>query len=547
MVKNSNNVDSMLKNLGAEPLFSCANDTSSGSNTTSLGNNDIKVPIISYPIPQDSNTPSASLIQSFNEKQDIQNLTPQMPNEEITMGVGSNPISILNELYQRERKSGLPPTYSFTIDPINGRFYCQLEIFGKVFKTDRPTIKKQQAKEDAALMALRYAVNESEGGSSIVIPKLDYFENRTDHIGKSERWYRKQLSDSPTKKPRVILLEFCQMQRLSNPIYHPRNDHAGNTLCDCIVGDRTFIGDKAFIKTNDAKDYVANVAFGALYEEYCKAEKYQIRKLQRDGQETSSHLNESDSSSSTNSILNVNSSHLNEYNSNNLFLTVDEDIPSIKVEGLHSNNFKFNSHSTRSQNLNEINSNNLLNFDQVIPNIKVEDSHVEIPDIKVEKGSNDFKLNSNSTNSQHLNETNSNNLLLIVDQDIPNIKIEDSISSLAEIPNIKTEEGSNNFNFNSNSTRSQQQNTSSSTISFHPYQRSTKNAGYKKYTSLLFEMVQSKRWLRPDFTFENGVDGFVCKVGVRDYLFRGKAYNRKMDAKESASEEAYRYLTKYCK
>ncbi|CAG8638724.1 2786_t:CDS:1 [Funneliformis caledonium] len=491
MVYHSKKIDSLLKNLGAEPLFSSVNDTSSSSNTSSHGLSEIKVPMI-------TNT-SSTLIQSFNKTQNTQKLNKQMPNEEVAIG---NPISILNEIYQREKKSSFPPNYSFTIDPTTGRFYCQLEIFGKVFKTERPTIKKQQAKEDAALMALRNEIISSDGGSSIINLHLNYLENRTDIIGKSESWYRKQLNDSPTKKPRVILLEFCQMHHLPNPIYQPRNDYTGNTLCDCIIGERTFKGDKGFLRVNDSKDYVSNMAFHALYKEYCNAEKFQIRKFQEDGQET--NLNESDITSSTSSIFN--SSHLNEINLNNLLLPVDEDIP----------------------------------------NIKVEDSLVEIPNNKFEEGSNNFKFNSHSTRSQYLNEINSNNLLTF-DQDIPNIKIEDSISSLAEIPNNKFEEGSNNFNFNSNSTRSQQQNTSSSTISFHPYQRSTKNAGYKKYTSLLYEMVQSKRWLRPDFTFENGIDGYVCKVSVKDYLFKGEAFNRKMDAKESASEVAYRYLTKDCK
>jgi len=72
-----------------------------------------------------------------------------------------------------------------------------------------------------------------------------------------------------------------------------------------------------------------------------------------------------------------------------------------------------------------------------------------------------------------------------------------------------------------------------------------KNAGFcKKFTSLLYEMAQSKRWTPPEFSYENGVNGFVCVCNVQDYLFRGKAFSRKMDAKESAAEEAYRFLTR---
>ncbi|PKY48205.1 hypothetical protein RhiirA4_544463 [Rhizophagus irregularis] len=160
-----------------------------------------------------------------------------------------------------------------------------------------------------------------------------------------------------------------------------------------------------------------------------------------------------------------------------------------------------------------------------------------------------------NNNSSHLNEITASLVLPNYSHEVSNIKIEESnplSPQSMDIPIIKPEESN---------IRDQLQ-TTSSPISYHPYrtvgrerfpqnpsynntQFIKKNTGFcKKFTSLLYEMSQSKRWTPPEFNFENGINGFICVCSVQDYMFRGKACSRKADAKESAAEEAYRFLAR---
>jgi len=57
------------------------------------------------------------------------------------------PISLLNEINQRNKFS-VPPKYSFKTDPNNGYFYCELEVYGKIFTTEHSLLRKKDAKEN---------------------------------------------------------------------------------------------------------------------------------------------------------------------------------------------------------------------------------------------------------------------------------------------------------------------------------------------------------------------------------------------------------------
>jgi len=737
-------VDALLKDLGAEPLFSSINDPAPGIPVSLNEQNNYSPSSVPYnnfnTVQSDFSEAFISLLQRINQQntQNIQNIQNQQSIQNSPQNFGNqgiqqqqqqnlnlnqlnlsnsnqvglpNPISILNEMHQRNRGSGIPPQYSFTIDPNTGYFYCQLEVFGKVFKTERPTVRKQQAKEEAALMALRNLVNDnnsSDGnrraiGSDIMRlyePSFgnNYSENRADIISKSESWYKKQLSDFPGKQPRVILLEFCQMHRLPNPTFQPLNDYNGHTYFECRVGDRYFKSDKSFIKSSEAKDYVANIAFNVLFREMCEKEKrndggqIDARSIlnlienhltsnpnqninSSNSNISSPHSNFSSPHSNISNIsnphshmnsphsdvkLNIGSSHLNVTNSysnfnnppnpshltnssghnpqsgitnshlslgslhpgaNNLHSGISNPHsnvtnphnshsivtnshnpyssvtsphnpqssitnPHLNMSNPHSNVnnshlFMGNSHSNVDSSLatnitsphsSHLNSSHLnsshLNSSHLnsshLNSSHLNSSHLNSSHLN-SSHLNSSHLNSShlnvsnphmNTNNPHLNEITTSLMLPNYSHEISNIKVEETnplTSPNMDMSNIKSEERD----------QLQPNNSVSSPISYHPYrtvgrerfpqnpsynsttQFAKKNTGFcKKFTSLLYEMSQSKRWTPPEFNFENGINGFICVCSIQDYLFKGKACSRKADAKESAAEEAYRFLAR---
>ncbi|CAG8614391.1 6900_t:CDS:2, partial [Gigaspora rosea] len=248
---NNNQVDILLQDLGAEPLFAAVQDQQSKNSFSNLS------------------AQHAPYKQEPMEARDVydslmKRITPtsQPPPPEQSLSINNhniqlatpNPISILNELHQRLR-TGKLPIYEFLIEPTSGRFDCKLEIFGKTYRTNQPRTRKQQAKEDVALIALKDIVNENTHpaiADSVGQDVLNHFEPpdknsiAENFLPKSEIWYRKQLSDHPEKKPRVILLEYCQMKRLPTPEYRGRTDERGRYFFDCAIGDRIFSAEGEF-------------------------------------------------------------------------------------------------------------------------------------------------------------------------------------------------------------------------------------------------------------------------------------------------------------
>ncbi|CAG8828369.1 16235_t:CDS:2, partial [Gigaspora margarita] len=273
-------IDILLQDLGAEPLFAAIQDQQSKNSFSnisvqhapykqeSMEARDVYDSLMKRITPTSQPPPEQSL--SINNH-NIQLATP-------------NPISILNELHQRLR-TGKLPIYEFLIEPTSGRFDCKLEIFGKIYRTNQPRTRKQQAKEDVALIALKDIVNENSHpaiADSVGQDVLNHFEPpdknsiAENFIPRSEIWYRKQLSDHPEKKPRVILLEYCQMKRLPTPEYRGRTDERGRYFFDCAIGDRIFSAEGVgFLKTADAKDCIAAKSFSLLYQEFCEQERQQ--------------------------------------------------------------------------------------------------------------------------------------------------------------------------------------------------------------------------------------------------------------------------------
>jgi hypothetical protein len=539
-------------------------------------------------INQQQTTPQNNLQNSSNSQipQNFQNLNQSQSQMNSLNQVNlPNPISILNEMHQRHRLSNGPPKYDFTMDSTTGHFYCQLEVFGKLFKTEHPTLRKQQAKENAALMAIRNFVNNNNNnplstksyiGSDIMKLYEPSSINFKSDTCKSELWYRKQLNESPEKQPRVILLEFCQMHCLPTPIYQPFNDYNGNTFYECIVGDKCFRSDRSFPKSSEAKDYIAHHTFEVIYKEMCEKE----QKL-NEGHNKSSlldfienyQLKNSNNLSDNNNILNSThsftggniGSNINNISSNPSFgphYTIGNPQSHVSSMNNISNVSSINSshlHSNVTSPPLGINSTSSSHLSSHLTSPHYNSSHSLFSNITSPHSP--ISTNSNSSSNSLFSSHSSSHLNMGLGLPSPNIKIEEGSSIDSDLSFIKTEEGSINY-----SPRDQHQQSTSS-ISFHPYrtpgrERFPPNPGLnninsninnsllnqqtkkniKKFTSLLYEMAQSKRWSPPEFNFENGINGFICTCSIQNCFFKGKAFPRKMDAKESAAEEAYHFL-----
>ncbi|CAG8754602.1 2731_t:CDS:2 [Funneliformis caledonium] len=165
-----------------------------------------------------------------------------------------------------------PPTYEFSHDPATGHFFCQVNFNNQAYKNTIARPKKQQAKEDAAGIAMQ--------GLSLIMPDFTAAIRQELLVPKSAQWYQKQLmraNKGESKRPCVLLLEFCQMHRLGHPIYNIRDDGRGYYLFDCTIMGRTFNPELALWQKNDAKDHVSTIAFNVLYREFYEKEIVEIQ------------------------------------------------------------------------------------------------------------------------------------------------------------------------------------------------------------------------------------------------------------------------------
>ncbi|CAG8442965.1 17208_t:CDS:2 [Acaulospora colombiana] len=217
---------SNLYALGAEPLF---------QNTTHES--------------KDRRDNSEILNSILNRPGQDQKLDPQPPVN--SQPLIPNPISLLNELHQSLKNTN-PPKYNYIY--VSSGFICELEVFGKVYKSSIPRARKQDAKEDAALIAVN-DIKEQEGFSDILSTdllqayeqKIENGINDTNSITRSRAW---------------------------------ELDINGRYCFECVIGERTFKSDpEPFTKANDARDHIALKAFTTLYNEYCEIERQQNKNV----------------------------------------------------------------------------------------------------------------------------------------------------------------------------------------------------------------------------------------------------------------------------
>ncbi|RIA84651.1 hypothetical protein C1645_783664 [Glomus cerebriforme] len=223
-----------------------------------------------------------------------------------------NPISFLNTMHQKLKTSNAP-VYSYSHDPATGHFYCQVNFCGKTYENKNARPKKQQAKEEAASIAMKdlscrmqeftdlirqemirartslQKTNNNKNNNNQIRP---YFSRQSyqqqilsphplELIPKSIQWYNRQAAQASAngqaKRPCVLLLEFCQMHKLGHPTYKIKDDGRGYYLFECTIFNRTYTPQMGFWKKSDAKDHVSNLAFHYLYEEFVEKEKLEIQ------------------------------------------------------------------------------------------------------------------------------------------------------------------------------------------------------------------------------------------------------------------------------
>ncbi|CAG8623114.1 15416_t:CDS:1 [Dentiscutata erythropus] len=639
---NNNQASILLQDLGAEPLFAVVEDQHSKN---SFSNVSVQhAPFTKEPM--EARDVYDSLMKRITPSSQAPEQSLSINNNTIQLAT-PNPISILNELHQRLR-TGKLPIYEFLIEPTSGRFDCKLEIFGKTYRTNQPRVRKQQAKEDVALIALKDIVNESTHpaiADSVGQDVLNHFEPpdknsiAENFMPKSEIWYRKQLSDHPEKKPRVILLEYCQMKRLSTPEYRGRTDERGRYFFDCAIGDRVFSAEGVgFLKTADAKDCIAAKSFSILYQEFCEQERQQEKNNRINSNNlpgksmlailpspnslpTTSSVNPNRTltiNNSNNQIIQNNCIGLNLSSTANDISTANLVLPSLndqelqykndshessRIQSLTASLLPTNSEQSSMPTLSSTNADRSLipklssastdrSMIQTLPSTNADRSFISTLSSTLSSTSTDRTFQtlpspSNDRSFQTLPSPSTDRSFQTLPspsndrsfQTLPSPSTDRSFQTLPSPSNdryFQTLSSPSNdrsfptFSSTSNdrsfqtfsSTSTDRLPSSSSQISnsgYHPYpiprfphhqSSSSQNiptrsdTQAKRFTSLLYEKAQAKRWDRPDFDYKNVVGGFICKVSINNLTLEGKICSKKADAKESAAEIAYCHLAR---
>jgi hypothetical protein len=320
-------VDNSLNYLGAQSLFSAMTEEGKSSfnqqqqqyqeqqnmdnNSEETSSTSTLTEVPQSPTQLSSKDSAISLPTTLDRSYNSSNLSntsnsSNSPDSSITHDVPFNPISFLNTLHQK-LKTSKPPVYSYSHDSVTGHFYCQVNFCERTYENKTARSKKQQAKEEAASIAMNdlslrmpeiadlirqelvkahtslQKANNNKGNNQTI--KRPYY-SRQNHphplelIPKSVQWYQRQIAHASSigqmKRPCVLLLEFCQMQKLGHPTYTIRDDGSGYYLFDCTVYNRTFNPQLSFWKKSDAKDHVSLLAFNCLYEEFVENERREI-------------------------------------------------------------------------------------------------------------------------------------------------------------------------------------------------------------------------------------------------------------------------------
>ncbi|GBC10109.1 hypothetical protein RclHR1_09340008 [Rhizophagus clarus] len=193
-----------------------------------------------------------------------------------------NPIVFVNALSQKTKSKS--PNYTFITNEKN-EFRCKMEYNGKTFKGKDYRQNKRIAKHYAARKAVKYLIDNLPAKLVKEITQTTFsaaqLPKKKREVGESEvlpsiRWYQKILKQFPQKRPVVLLLEFCQYHKLGFPVYHENHDEKGRYKFDLRVGSREFKPNRSFLHMPKSKDHVAEKGFIALFSDFCDKEQREL-------------------------------------------------------------------------------------------------------------------------------------------------------------------------------------------------------------------------------------------------------------------------------
>ncbi|CAB4422279.1 unnamed protein product [Rhizophagus irregularis] len=487
-----------------------------------------------------------------------------------------NPITWLNTIHQK-LKTPAPPVYAYTQELIANGFYCTVEFLDQSFRSPELKLKKQEAKEDAAKIALltleqqmpiifkqikdalvkSHTVPKKDGRFCKGVRQIGKLMQPSDMIPRSIEWLKKFKETHVNERPCVMLLEFCQYHKIGQPVYHVRQEWIGTYLMDCEVNSRKFSSEHVFWVKKDAKDHISQIAFDILYNEFVEKEQADIsRKIKN--QKMRQGLYKCDFKEDTKKILeSTQPTPLVNYSPNGYVYPYDTYtnyyMPTM------SNNIQAATNLTYGQSLgyqnpngntnNNIN-NNLIgyNHQQAVDsygciststapffnNVEVKpETYVSPTSVECQIGPPSTSVSSvpyiNAVNSSSITQTSVNN----------------GFHPYA-VPASHNKNGSTKKNF----VRNRKSKRLCAAAALHKPKRapekvvSDKNGRVlrKKHVTLLHELCQKRNLEKPDFDFHNIYGGYRCSVTINNRVFTGsKLCSKKVDAKEEVAELAYKF------
>jgi hypothetical protein len=398
-----------------------------------------------------------------------------------------NPIVFLNVLSQKTKIK--PPIYAFITNE-KDEFRCKMEYNGKTFKGKDYRQNKRIAKHYAARKAVKYLIDNLPAKLVKEITQATFnaaqLSQKKKKDGESEvlpsiRWYQKILKQFPQKRPVVLLLEFCQYHKLGFPVYHENHDERGRYRFDLRVGSREFKPNRSFLHIPKSKDHVAEKGFIALFSDFCDKEQREL-----------------DARKAQNGKYGFHSNYL------------CPTCPSQNAPGSTHISSQLGSSSPASA------------FVECYLQKQSQDQQTLI-----------------SKSRKVLNEGSEE----IVDMEIDEV---DDVYYLRVL--LEAEPKQEDFrDLILKTVRSH---------GYHPYlppppcnsepmQIRKKSIIYKRYVSLLHEICQAKKWVKPTYNIEEVEGGFKCNVQGKDFNFiSNKICYTKSNAMEEAAKMAYQHFVK---
>ncbi|RIA92483.1 hypothetical protein C1645_736299 [Glomus cerebriforme] len=477
-----------------------------------------------------------------------------------------NPITWLNTIHQK-LKTPAPPIYAYTQEVLDKGFYCTVEFLDQRFRSPEIRLKKQEAKEDAARVALltleqqmpiifkrikdalvkAHTVPKKEGKFCKGVRQIGKSVQPSDMFPRSIEWLKKFKETHNNERPCVMLLEFCQYHKLGQPVYHQKQEWDGRFLMDCEINSRKFSSEHLFWVKKDAKDHISQIAFDILYNEFIDKEQADInRRIKNQKMQQGLYFKEE-----TKKISDVaQQTPLTGFSSNDhVYPSYDAYNNYYINDNIQAANLTFSQplgYQDPSGNTNNNTINNTLgcNLQQAVDPYGCASSsppffnNIDKPtEAYVLPTSTESQTGLPSTSVSYINVAN------------PSTSInQTSISNGFHPYVVPASHCKNEIKKTSGRYRKNKRLCAAAAL-YKPKRApekviSDKNGRLlrKKHVTLLHELCQKRNWERPYFDYHSMYEGYRCTVTINDRIFTGcKLCPKKVDAKEDVAELAYKF------